>query len=151
MEGLSELLGNKVLISAVLAWLSAQVIKMVRDAMKGRFRWERITGAGGMPSAHTSLVVSSAMATGLTTGFSSPLFGIAFVVAGIVMYDAAGVRRHAGRQARIINRIIQDMKAEHPLRKISLKEVIGHTPVEVLVGALQGIAVAWIVCRVLYV
>jgi acid phosphatase family membrane protein YuiD len=151
VEGFSELLSNKVLISAVLAWFSAQVTKMIRDAVNGKFRWDRLTGAGGMPSAHTSLVVSSAMACGLTTGFGSPLFGIAFVVAGIVMYDAAGVRHHAGRQARIINRIIQDMKAEHPLRKIRLKELIGHTPIEVLVGALQGIAVAWLVCRVLYV
>lgn len=150
MDFFSTLLSNKVFISAVMAWTVAQFTKLGWDLANHKFRWERLIGAGGMPSAHAALVVSSATACGLTAGFDSPLFGISFVVAGIVMYDAAGVRRHAGRHARIINRIIQDMKVEHPLHKIRLKELIGHSPMEVLVGALQGILVAWVVCRFLY-
>ena len=103
-----------------------------------------------MPSAHTALVVATAVSSGFTVGFDSPFFAIAFVMSGIVMYDAAGVRRHAGRHARALNRIIFEMKAEHPLKKLRFKELIGHSPLEVLAGAIQGIFIGWFVCRIIY-
>ncbi|NMC33006.1 MAG: divergent PAP2 family protein [Veillonellaceae bacterium] len=138
-------------MSAIAAWAAAQLTKILRDMLRGNFRWERLTGAGGMPSSHSAMVVATTFAAGLTAGFDSPFFAIAFVMSGIVMYDAAGVRRHAGRHARALNRIIQELKGEHPLKNIRLKELIGHSPMEVLAGAIQGLVVGWIVCRILYV
>lgn len=148
---LAALLRNQVFMSAIAAWAAAQLTKILRDMFRGNFRWERLTGAGGMPSSHSAMVVATTFAAGLTAGFDSPLFAIAFVMSGIVMYDAAGVRRHAGRHARALNRIIQELKGEHPLKNIRLKELIGHSPMEVLAGAIQGLVVSWIVCRILYV
>lgn len=149
-EWFSALLRNQVLMSAVAAWTVAQFSKILRDLLRGDFRWERITGAGGMPSSHAAMVVATAVSSGLTAGFDSPFFAIAFVLSGIVMYDAAGVRRHAGRHARTLNRIIQEMKTGSPLKTLRLKELIGHSPMEVLVGALQGLIVGWVVCRIIY-
>lgn len=149
-DWLSALLRNQVLLAAVAAWTVAQFTKLVRDVVRGTFSFERLTGAGGMPSAHTALVVATAVAAGFTAGFDSPFFAVAFVMAGIVMYDAAGVRRHAGRHARALNRIIFKMNTEHPLKKLRLKEQIGHSPLEVLVGAIQGLIVGWFVCRIIF-
>ncbi|HWR29233.1 MAG TPA: divergent PAP2 family protein [Negativicutes bacterium] len=149
-EWFAPLLRNPVFMSAIAAWTVAQLTKILRDLLRGDFRWERITGAGGMPSSHSAMVVATTIASGLTAGFDSPFFAISFVLSGIVMYDAAGVRRHAGRHARAINRIIQELKTEHPLKNIRLKELIGHSPMEVLVGALQGLIVGWFVCRIIY-
>ena len=137
-------------MSGIAAWTVAQVTKLSRDIVRGTFRLDRITGAGGMPSSHTALVFATAASSGFTAGFDSPFFAIAFVMAGIVMYDAAGVRRHAGRHARALNRIIFKMNTEHPLKKLRLKEQIGHSPMEVLVGAIQGVFVGWFVCRIIY-
>ena len=148
---LAALLRNQVFMSAIAAWAAAQLTKILRDIFRGNFRWERLTGAGGMPSSHSAMVVATTFSAGLTAGFDSPFFAIAFVMSGIVMYDAAGVRRHAGRHARALNRIIQELKGEHPLKNIRLKELIGHSPMEVLAGAVQGLIVSWIVCRILYV
>ena len=149
-EWLAALLRNQVFMSAIAAWTVAQLTKLGRDLWRGDFRWERITGAGGMPSSHSAMVVATTVASGLTVGFDSPFFAISFVLSGIVMYDAAGVRRHAGRHARAINRIVQELKTEHPLKNIRLKELIGHSPLEVLAGAAQGLFVGWFVCRVIY-
>ena len=148
---LAALLRNQVFMSAIAAWAAAQLTKILRDMLRGNFRWECLTGAGGMPSSHSAMVMATTFAAGLTAGFDSPFFAIAFVMSGIVMYDAAGVRRHAGRHARALNRIIQELKGEHPLKNIRLKELIGHSPMEVLAGAIQGLVVGWIVCRILYV
>jgi uncharacterized protein len=150
-EWLASLLRNQVFMSAIAAWTVAQLTKIGRDLLRGDFRWERVTGAGGMPSSHSAMVVSTTIASGLTAGFDSPFFAISFVLSGIVMYDAAGVRRHAGRHARAINRIVQELKTENPLRNIRLKELIGHSPLEVLAGAIQGLFVGWFVCRIIYI
>jgi len=149
-EWLAALLRNQVFMSAIAAWTVAQLTKLGRDLWRGDFRWERLTGAGGMPSSHSAMVVATTVASGLTVGFDSPFFAISFVLSGIVMYDAAGVRRHAGRHARAINRIVQELKTEHPLKNIRLKELIGHSPLEVLAGAVQGLIVGWFVCRIIY-
>ena len=96
-----------------------------------------------MPSSHTALVVGMAVSVGLNDGYSSTGFAVAFVLAAVVMYDAAGVRRAAGKQAKVINKLIQDMRIEHKVTEKRLKELVGHTPLEVLAGAMLGIVVAY--------
>lgn len=135
---------NTVLMSALTAWFIAQVLKTITSFWKHReFRAERLVGAGGMPSSHTSLVVGLAAAAGFKEGFESPLFAVAVVLAAIVMYDAAGVRRAAGKQAKVINKLVREMRVEHTVRDTRLKELLGHTPLEVLAGALLGLVIAY--------
>lgn len=135
---------NVVLISAATAWLSAQVLKTIFNFIKFRqFNAERLIGAGGMPSSHTALVVGLAASIGLTEGLNSSMFAMSLVLAGIVMYDAAGVRRAAGKHAKIINKLVRHTRAEKTVRDTKLKELLGHHPVEVLAGAALGIAVAY--------
>lgn len=139
---------NVVLMTALVAWFTAQVLKTITSYWKHRqFRAERLVGAGGMPSSHTSLVVGLASAVGFHDGVSSPLFAVSAVLAGIVMYDAAGVRRAAGKQAKVINKLVQEMRVEHRIKETRLKELLGHTPLEVLAGALLGFSMAWLFSR----
>lgn len=134
---------NVVLMSALTAWCIAQILKTMTSYWKHRrFRAERLVGAGGMPSSHTSLVVGLASAVGFHDGLSSSLFAVSAVLAGIVMYDAAGVRRAAGKQAKVINKLVEEMRVEHTIKETRLKELLGHTPLEVLAGALLGFIVA---------
>lgn len=141
---IQQLLENKILITAMTSWATAQLLKVFTNYLKvKRFDAERIVGAGGMPSSHTALVVSLATAIGLQHGWSSSLFAIASILAGIVMYDAAGVRRAAGKQAKILNKLIAEYHTSHAVSEGRLKELLGHTPVEVLAGALLGIVMAY--------
>ncbi|NLM41309.1 MAG: divergent PAP2 family protein [Firmicutes bacterium] len=133
---------NRVLMTALLAWAVAQVLKIVSWAVtRGKFNVRRLVEPGGMPSSHSAFVTSLATGIGISEGFDSTLFALAAVFALVVMYDAAGVRRAAGKQARVLNAIIEDLNRRevHPER---LRELLGHTPVEVVVGALLGIVVA---------
>lgn len=139
---------NIVLMTAVTAWFLAQILKTITSFWKQReFKAERLVGAGGMPSSHTSLVVSLAAAVALRDGLESPLFAVATVLAGIVMYDAAGVRRAAGKQAKVLNKLVREMRVEHTVKDSRLKELLGHTPLEVLAGALLGVTVAYVFSR----
>jgi hypothetical protein len=143
-----QILGNKVLTTAVIALATAQILKIVVNYIKGeKFNAERIVGAGGMPSTHTAFVVSLATAIGLQHGWDSALFAIASILAIVVMYDAAGVRRAAGKQARILNKLISEYQSNHAVREGRLKELLGHTPFEVLAGALLGISMAYALYR----
>lgn len=136
---------NIVLMTALVAWFTAQVLKTITSFWKLReFRAERLVGAGGMPSSHTSLVVGLTSAVAFHDGLSSPLFAVSAVLAGIVMYDAAGVRRAAGKQAKVINKLVREMRVEHTVKEARLKELLGHTPLEVLAGALLGFGIAWL-------
>jgi acid phosphatase family membrane protein YuiD len=136
---------NVILVTALTSWLIAQVLKTLTSYWHHRtLRLERLVGAGGMPSSHTALVVSLATAVGLHEGFSSAVFALAFVLAAIVMYDAAGIRRAAGKQAKVLNKLVHQMKVEHTVRDIRLKELLGHTPLEVLAGALLGVVMAYV-------
>jgi Uncharacterized protein conserved in bacteria len=136
---------NIVLMSALTAWFSAQILKTITSFWKHRqFRAERLVGAGGMPSSHTSLVVGLTSAVAFHDGLVSPLFAVSAVLAGIVMYDAAGVRRAAGRQAKGLNKLVRELRVEHTIKDTRLKELLGHTPLEVLAGALLGILVAYL-------
>ncbi|HIT09361.1 MAG TPA: divergent PAP2 family protein [Candidatus Merdivicinus faecavium] len=144
MEFFAELAQNRVLWTAMLCWLSAQVIKVIFYAVRNRhFSFERLVGAGGMPSSHSATVCGLAVAVGRTCGLASPMFAIAMIVAAVVMYDATGVRRAAGEQAKVLNRLI--LEQDWSQAQKNLKEFLGHTPLEVLAGAILGIALAFLV------
>jgi acid phosphatase family membrane protein YuiD len=143
LDGLEALFANRVLWAAIMGWFVAQLLKVLLTFIVYK-RWDfsRMFGSGGMPSSHSSFICALATATGLSRGFQSVEFAIAVALALIVMYDAAGVRRSAGKQAAAINRIIQDMmRRGSKLTQVHLKELIGHTPFEVIMGALLGILI----------
>lgn len=143
-ELVAVLADHIILTTALTAWLSAQILKTFTSYWKhGTVNLKRLVGAGGMPSSHTALIVSLAWAVGLHDGFSSSLFAVAIVLAGIVMYDATGVRRAAGKQAKVINKLVRQLRVEHTVRDITLKELLGHSPIEVFAGALLGIIMAY--------
>ena len=148
---------NNVLIAAILSWVCAQIIKtLLTLCATKRFDPERILGAGGMPSAHSAMVCALFMGVARTAGLQSPEFALAFAFACVVMYDAMGVRRAAGEQARVLNRLMEKWRAEQaqaalreheaqqaaPVPQKELKEYLGHTPMEVLAGAMLGIVVS---------
>jgi hypothetical protein len=125
-----------------VTWAFAQALKMFIDYIVNRdIDWRRLFGSGGMPSSHSAFVISLASVTGIDMGLDSPLFGITIAFALVVMYDAAGVRRAAGKQARVLNRLFHHSEGKLHLDE-ELKELIGHTPVEVIAGALLGFAIA---------
>lgn len=142
---------NYVLTTGILSWLSAQVIKTIIHLIQYKtFNPERLVGSGGMPSSHTALVCSATLAVSRKYGTGSAVFAIMFILAVIVMYDAMGVRRAAGLHAKEINKInniIEDNPNIVVVEKNNkeLKEYIGHTPFEVLGGALLGILIALLV------
>lgn len=134
---------NEVLQAALLAWLVAQIAKtLLYWSWEKRFSFERLVGSGGMPSSHSALVVALLTGVGIREGWDSTLTGITFVFAAVVMYDAAGVRRAAGKQARVLNKIVNELAAHQPLREERLKELLGHTPFEVIIGAILGAVIA---------
>ena len=143
---MQSLFGNHILFAAFLAWFIAQVSKTIYECVRYRqIKLSRLVSSGGMPSSHSALVTSLATATGRVTGVGSPSFAIAAVLAGIVMYDAAGVRRAVSIQARILNQMIDEAFQGKPFAEERLRELIGHTPVQVLVGALLGLGIGLIV------
>ena len=148
MSFFTELAANRILLSAVLAWTIAQVVKIPLNYLVRReWDWTLLISAGGMPSSHSALVTGVSFGIGLEAGFNSPLFAIAGVVAMVVIYDATGVRRHAGDHARVLNLMIDELLTGHPLAERELKEVLGHTPREVLGGVALGIVTAVVMLR----
>ncbi|KAG8640589.1 uncharacterized membrane protein YuiD isoform X1 [Manihot esculenta] len=142
----SLLPSNLPLLSALLACALAQFLKLFTNWFKEK-RWDskRMLDSGGMPSSHSATVTALAMAIGLQEGTGSPTFAIAVVLACVVMYDASGVRLHAGRQAELLNQIVCEFPPEHPLSSVRpLRELLGHTPLQVVVGALVGCIVAYL-------
>ncbi len=136
---------NKILLTAIVGSLSAQILKLFINYMNTkRIDFRILFSTGGMPSSHSASVMSLSMAVGFEEGFRSNLFAVCLFFSFIVMYDAAGIRRAAGKQAEILNRIIEDLYAGRKADE-RLKELLGHTPVEVLIGALWGILIAFIV------
>ena len=139
---------NSVLNAAFIAWFLAQFIKVMLSFKNGKIDFSRITGAGGMPSSHSSTVLALTTAVFVACGYQSPEFAIALVLSGIVMYDATGVRRAAGEQAKIINYMMSHWNKTTPQTfSKELKELLGHTPLEVVAGAILGIVVGLIVVR----
>jgi len=134
------------LLSPLIAWFIAQVLKVIFSFKRDSgFDFERLVGPGGMPSAHSALVTALAMITGLVEGWSSAMFAVTVVLAMLTMYDAAGIRRSTGRQARILNQIMREWHASKTFRDIRLRELLGHSPFEVFAGALLGIITALLV------
>ncbi|MCH5212843.1 MAG: divergent PAP2 family protein [Oscillospiraceae bacterium] len=144
MNSIEQIFQNSALVTAAISWAAAQFIKIILVLIKEhRFDFTRITGSGGMPSSHSSFTCSLATAVGFLVGFDSVAFAITAAFAFIVMYDATGVRRSAGHQAKILNRIIEKIGKEDITETgKKLKELLGHTPVQVFAGALLGIAIS---------
>jgi acid phosphatase family membrane protein YuiD len=153
MEAIRQLLQNKVLIAALLAWLFAQVIKtIIQSLLTRKFQIERLWGAGGMPSAHSAMVCALTVSTARFYGCASPIFALTLIFAFVVVYDAMGVRRETGRHAKLLNRYLNEIEqekadvdgdgvADRKIDTIDLKELIGHTPLEVLGGVILGVLV----------
>ncbi|KAK4780747.1 hypothetical protein SAY87_016853 [Trapa incisa] len=140
----SSFFTNFPLLSALVAFSIAQTVKFFTAWYKER-QWDfkLLIGSGGMPSSHSATVTALAAAIGFQEGFGGPLFATALILAAVVMYDATGVRLQAGRQAEVLNQIVYELPAEHPLAESRpLRELLGHTPPQVIVGGLLGISTA---------
>ena len=130
---------NRLLWNAILAWAIAQSIKVFLGAIREKrfnFRW--FVGTGGMPSAHVCGACCLATSVGMHVGFRSPLFAVTILIALITMFDAQGVRRATGQQAEVLNRIVDDVYSRRGIKEERLKELLGHTPLQVIVGAIFG-------------
>ncbi|MBD0335733.1 MAG: divergent PAP2 family protein [Cyanobacteria bacterium Co-bin13] len=140
MHNISEIFDNHVLLVALIACLTAQALKAVIEfARFGKINLRVMVETGGMPSAHSALVTALAGGIGQTLGWASPMFAATSVFAIIVMYDATGVRQAAGKQAKILNQIIDELFQEKPeFNEDRLKELLGHTPFQVIVGSILG-------------
>ena len=134
---------NRVVVATASAWLIAQGIKVILGLVRNRkfdFRW--LMRSGGMPSSHVALSMCLATSIGIYHGFDSGLFAVAMGFSAITMFDAQGVRRHSGRQAEILNKILEDIYENKGVQENRLKEFVGHTPVEVYAGGALGILIA---------
>lgn len=142
----NTVLDNRILVASFVAWAVAQVSKAIIDLIQQRkLILGRLVSSGGMPSSHSALVTGLATATGRVAGIDSAAFAIAVVLASIVMYDAAGVRRAVSIQARILNQMIDEAFQGSPMAEKRLRELIGHTPIQVIVGGLLGIGIGLLV------
>ena len=135
----------KYLIVPMSVWLCIQIFKVIWDLVAThKFNFRRILGAGGMPSSHSAVVTSIATMIGKTQGINSPIFALAVMFAFVVMYDAAGVRRAAGKQAKLLNKLVETPGLSNIQVQEKLVEVLGHTPMQVIVGAAIGVIVGLI-------
>lgn len=138
-----EVMNNQVLVITVIAWVTAQCIKVFLGIIRERrfnFRW--FIGTGGMPSSHAAGATALATTCGLSSGFDSTVFALSAVFALVTMFDAQGVRRATGEQAEILNKILDDIYWKGKVEADRLKELIGHTPIQVFIGALIGLLIA---------
>ncbi len=146
---MQEFLSNKVLIAAFWGWFIAQGLKIIAEYFRiKKIDFSRMVGSGGMPSSHSALVTSLTTAIAITEGLDSSMFALSFGFAAIVMYDASGVRLSVGVQARILNQILQDAQ-NHKFKAEKLKELIGHTPIQVYAGGILGVIIALVYLKVL--
>jgi len=143
MDPLLEFSKNYIFWTSLLAWAIAQTIKVILGVLREkRFNFKWFVGTGGMPSSHAASVASLSTSVGITYGFDSALFAIALTFTVIVMFDAHTVRFSGGKQARLLNKMLDDIYWKHKLDDEKLKEFLGHTPIQVLVGAALGIVVS---------
>jgi len=141
-----EIVQNRIIWASFYSWMIAQLIKIFSGVIKEKrfdFRW--LISTGGMPSSHSAGVSALATAVGVYEGFNSVVFGITAIFALIIMFDAQGLRRMSGKQAKVLNSLVEDIYVKHEVKYERLWELIGHTPVEVFMGALLGISVALVV------
>lgn len=139
---------DRAMISVVLAWFLSQAIKVIQGVLThGRFNFRWLFDTGGMPSSHSASVAALSTAVGLYYGFHSMLFLVTLVFTVITMFDAAGVRRSVGRQAGILNRMLEDLYEKREVPETRVKELLGHTPFEVFAGAFLGALISLLICR----
>ncbi len=143
MQFFAELWANGPLKCAVFSWTAAQFLKvLITFWLDKKLDWRRCFGMGGMPSSHTAFVISLMMAIAFQDGVGSSVFAVSFALAAIVIYDAMGVRRETGRQSAVLNQIVTEMLVEgKPITEQQLKELVGHSPIEVLGGLIVGVTV----------
>lgn len=142
MSVVLEILSNRFVQGGFLAWAIAQALKVILTLIVSRkFDSSRMWGSGGMPSSHSSTTCALMMMIGFSEGFDSAIFALAFAFSAIVMYDAAGVRRSTGKNAAVLNRLIDRLYNDGSFDEEHLKELVGHTPIQVLAGALLGILI----------
>ena len=140
MNTFTDFIQNKYIYIPILLWFGIQLFKLLYDLVTTKkFNFKRILGAGGMPSSHSAVVTSLATLIGKNIGVGTPLFAMALIFAFVVMYDAAGVRRAAGKQARLLNKIVETPGLSGLEVSERLVEVLGHTPLQVVVGAVIGV------------
>jgi acid phosphatase family membrane protein YuiD len=138
---------SNVLLASICAWALAQLLKVFIALIgKRQIDLHLIVSTGGMPSSHSAMVCALATSVAIVEGLDSVAFGIAAILAMVVMYDAAGVRSWVGKQSVVLNRIVKEIRTRRPLFELErdLREFIGHTPFEVIIGALLGITIAWL-------
>ena len=149
MNPLSNILRNPILLTGIIAWASSQAAKtIVHLIINKQLVWERLVGDGGMPSSHSATVTSVAVATGLRCGWDSPVFAVALILALVVMHDAMGVRQETGKQAKVLNsmmEIFESLGRGDLTPEESLKEFVGHTRRQVLVGSAFGTAISLLI------
>jgi acid phosphatase family membrane protein YuiD len=140
---ITEITQNRILWNSILAWFLAQILKVFLTLILDK-RWDftRFVGSGGMPSSHSAIMTCMATSIGMQEGFSSSIFALSVATTLVVMYDAAGVRRAAGKQAAVLNEIVKELQTQHTITEGKLKELLGHTPIEVIAGAVLGVLVA---------
>ncbi len=141
-----ELLTNKALLISGSAWVVAQLLKVLVVIIRERkVDWRYFVSSGGMPSSHSAVVSALATAVGLILGLGSVAFAITTILALVVMYDAAGVRQSVDKQSAILNQIMEELRMKRPIGELerTLREFIGHTPFQVVIGAFVGILIAW--------
>jgi len=139
----TEISQNYVLATAAVSWFVAQLIKFLTALIaEKRFSLLLLVSSGGMPSSHTSFVVALSAMVGLQQGFDSAIFAVSLVFSSVVMYDATGVRRHAGKQAAVLNMLVEKLNNPNISLEKKLKELLGHTPKQVLAGAVLGAVTA---------
>lgn len=137
---------NKALLAAILAWFAAQLLKVLLVFLdERRLDWGRMISSGGMPSSHSALITAMTVSVGKTAGLDSVAFAIAAVTSMVVMYDAANVRREAGKHAELLNKIAQDLYPDNHSNQEKLKELLGHKLIEVAAGAVLGITIGFFV------
>jgi len=144
-EIFAQIYQNKIFMTTLSAWIIAQTVKVTIGVIRQKkfdFRW--FVGTGGMPSSHAAGASCLATAMGLEYGFNSPYFALAAAFALVVMFDAQGVRRASGKQAHILNKITEDIYWQGKVNEGRLRELVGHTPVEVIVGFLLGVIIAFV-------
>ena len=142
MNNYQKIFTNKYLLAPLILWFCIQSFKVLQELITTKkFNFKRIIGAGGMPSSHSAISMCIATMIGKSEGFDSSIFALALIFSLVVMYDAAGVRRAAGKQAKLLNKIIETPGLSNVQVQEKLVEVLGHTPIQVVVGALIGFLV----------
>lgn len=148
MQDFPNILNNTILWVSLIACVVAQILKLVVEfARHGKVTFRTLVETGGMPSAHSAFVTALATGVGQVEGWDSAAFAIALIFAIIVMYDAAGVRQAAGKQARVLNQIVDEFFHDAEFSEDRLKELLGHTPVQVIAGCVLGVFISWLAAR----